>query len=137
MDPLSIIASGLTLLTAVAAVAEKIASLKSADKALQTVLEDLSDFRMLVQQVNILVDQYQAEIPEQQRSDLALLLERAKGRLGDLNDALQGATQDGGKGIMRAKKLQWTRRASHIAKLQEGLKDLKSTLSTLLNSIST
>jgi hypothetical protein len=56
MDPLSIIASGLTLLTAVAAVAETTASLKSADKALQTVLEDLSDFWMLVQQVNILVD---------------------------------------------------------------------------------
>jgi hypothetical protein len=136
MDPLSITVSALTLLTTVAAVVKKIQSLRSADEALRVVLEDLSDFRMLVEQTNVLAEKYKTEIAEQQRSDLASLLGRAEMKLLELDKIVESASQGGGKSILKAKKVEWARMTSKIAAIQESFKGIKFTLSTLLNTIS-
>ncbi|PMD29607.1 hypothetical protein L207DRAFT_538785 [Hyaloscypha variabilis F] len=137
MDPFSIRLSALTFLSTAAAVEQKVESLRDADKTLRAVLEELSDFQTLVQQVNILVDQYQAEIPEQQRADLTRLLGRARSKLEEIDVIVEGVTKKGGGGVVKAKKLQWVRRESKVAALQMGLNDLKLTLVILLNSITT
>ncbi|KAN0099901.1 hypothetical protein V8E51_013676 [Hyaloscypha variabilis] len=137
MDPFSIRLSVLTFLSTAAAVEQKVESLRHADQTLRAVLEELSDFQMLVQQANILVDQYQAEIPEQQRADLTRLLERARSKLEEIDIIVEGVTKKGGDGVVKAKKLQWARRESKVAALQMGLNDLKLTLVILLNSITT
>ncbi|KAE9364795.1 hypothetical protein N431DRAFT_489275 [Stipitochalara longipes BDJ] len=137
MDPSPIRLSSLTLLSTVAAAVKKIESLRDADKSLRAVLEDLSDFQMLVRQSNTLVDQDQAEIPEVQRANLARLLERAEAKLREWDGIVESVMQKGVEEVVKAKKLQWARRESKVAKLQMGINDLKLTLGILLNSIST
>jgi hypothetical protein len=137
MDPFSIRLSALTFLSTAAAVVQKVESLRDADRTLRAVLEELSDFQVLVQQAKILVDQYQAEIAEQQRVDLIRLLERAKSKLEEIDFIVEGVTKTGGDGVVKAKKLQWARQESKVAALQVGLNDLKLTLVILLNSITT
>jgi hypothetical protein len=136
MDPLSIIASSITLITAATAITKKLRSLSGTNDELLVVIDELSDFRSLLQQTKSLIDGNQASIPEDQLTGLSGLLERAKTKFAELDTIIQNHVRSGASGKIRASKVVWMKQRSQIAALRESLRSLKLSLNTLLNNMS-
>jgi hypothetical protein len=137
MDPLSIIVSTITLLTAVGSIAKKIKYIHNANDEILAVLDELSDFGTLLRQTKSLIEEHGTKMPKHQLSDLSALLEKAKTKLTELETkTYHSALRLQAYGKINLSRITWSREASHIAALQNNLKNITEKLSTLLSNIS-
>lgn len=137
MDPLSIIASSITLLTAVGTIVKTIKNVHNANDELLAIADELSDFERLLRQTRLLVEENGTKIPQGQLSDLSALLDKATAKFSELEMIVQHrVVKSGARGKIKASKIAWTREASRIATLQSSLKTITQKLSTLLTNMS-
>jgi hypothetical protein len=137
MDPLSIIASSITLLTVVGTIVKTIKNVHNANDELLAIVDELSDFERLLRQTRLLVEENGTKIPQDQLSDLSALVDKARAKFSELEMIVQHrVVKSKASGKIKASKTAWTREASHIATLQSSLKTITQKLSTLLSSMS-
>lgn len=137
MDPLSIIVSSITLLTAVGTIVKTIKNVHNANDELVAIADELSDFERLLRQTGLLVEENGTKIPQDQLSDLSALLDKARAKFSELEMIVQHrVVKSKVSGKMKASKVAWVREASHIATVQSSLKAITQKLSTLLTNMS-
>jgi hypothetical protein len=137
MDPLSIIVSSITLLTAVGTIVKTIKNVHNANNELLAIADELSDFERLLRQTRLLVEENGTKIPQDQLSDLSALLDKARAKFSELEMIVQDlVVKPQGSGKIKASKIAWAREASHIATIQSSLKATTQKLSTLLANMS-
>jgi hypothetical protein len=137
MDPLSIIVSSITLLTAAGTIAKTIKNIHNANDGLLAIVDELSDFERLLRQTKLLVEENGAKISQDQLSDLSALLDKARAKFSELEMIIQQrVVKSEANGEIKASKIAWIREASHITTLQSSLKSIAQKLSTLLTNMS-
>ena len=133
MDPLSIATSCLTLFAAAGTISNKLKCIKDAAEDLHNLVDELTDFQRLLRQTNELIDVHHAEIPDDQLSDLAAILERARKVFSEL-EAIQNRVVRFRPSVKPvASKIAWTMQSSRITALQNRLGGIKLSLSTVLS----
>jgi signal transduction histidine kinase len=137
MDPLSIIVSSITLLTAVGTIAKTIKNIHNANDGLLAIVDELSDFERLLRRAKLLVEENGAKIPQDQLSDLSALLDKAGAKFSELEMIVRHrVTKSEANGKIKASKIAWAKEASHMTTLQSSLKSIAQKLSTLLTNMS-
>jgi hypothetical protein len=134
MDPLSITVSALTLLSFLGSAVVKVKNMRDANKEVKSAVEDLSDFRVLVQQANNLVVEHAADMPESQIAMLSNLLKTSREKVEELDSIIQVLIQSAST-TFKASKIAGLRHKSKVTALRRGFGNMKLSLSTMLNSM--
>lgn len=135
MDPLSIIASAITLGAAVSATLEQVRTLHSADHELQAVINEVSDIRVVFSSLDETIQERQAyqRLSQDHLRGLLRLLESAKTTLTALDklikDRLIRASTVAGE--QKAARLSWLRQKSRVKFLQEELRSARTSISAI------
>ena len=137
MDPLSITASALTLLATIGVISTTIKRLRDSHTELLACLDELTDFRTLVEQSRSLTREHGESILSDQRRDLLAFLNRATEKVRDLDNILnQHVVRTDAKGKTRVSRLAWSTHESRIKAILDNLRSIKISLGTLLTSMS-
>ena len=135
MDPLSIIASAITLSAAVSTTLEQLRTLQSADHELQAITNEVSDIRVIFSFIEETIKQRQAyqQLSQDHLSTLLRLLESSKATLTVLDklvkDRLIRASTLSGE--PKAARLSWLRLKNRIKSLQEELRSARTSISAI------
>ncbi|MCJ1385550.1 hypothetical protein MMC17_008673 [Xylographa soralifera] len=139
MDPLSLTASILAVLTAAGTVAnglKKLRSLKHAPDEFVTLTTEVSDLQLVLEEVNDAI-RAQGEHGERLSTNLAKLLLRAKTTLVKLNKIIQKRltrTQTSNINELKVARLAWIIKRPVVRALQEELQGIRLNLTTALTS---
>ncbi|MCJ1402645.1 hypothetical protein MMC11_005865 [Xylographa trunciseda] len=139
MDPLSLTASILAVLTAAGTVAsglKKLQSLKHASDDFLALMTEVSDLQLVLESVNDAI-RAQGESGRHLSTSLAKLLLRAKTTLIKLNKIIQKRltkTQTTSQNELKVARLAWIIKRSAVRILQEELRDIRLNLTTALAS---
>lgn len=139
MDPLSLTASLIAVVTAAGAVANglgKIKNLKDAPAELLMLMTEVSDLQVVLEEVNEVV-RVQIRNDDRLPLSLAQILLRAKNTLLKLNKLIQGPltqSQRSAAGESKVARLVWIRERSNVKSLQEEVRNIKLNLTTVLSS---
>jgi hypothetical protein len=114
MDPLSIIVSSITSLTAVGTTAKTIKNLHNANDKLLAIVDELSGFERLLRQTKSLVEENGMKIPQDQLSNLSALLDKAGAKFSELEMIVQHrVVKSKTSGKSKTSKLARARETSH------------------------
>ena len=135
MDPLSILASVITLGAAVSATLEQLRTLHSADHELQAIINEVSDIRVVFSFIDETIKERQAyqQLSQDHLYGLLRLLESSKATLTVLDtlvkDRLIRASTLGGN--PKAARLSWLRQKNKVKSLLEELRSARTSISAI------
>lgn len=133
MDPLSITASTLTLITAAAAVVNILKSIKDSDEDLVNLLDDVTDFQQAVRGIQLLIHTHHNTLSGDDLSNLSKLLEQMEAKIAALQSIFETCTVRSERdGKWKASKIAWMKRKREISTLRSGLGQLTRRLNTFL-----
>ena len=135
MDPLSIIASVISLSAAVSKTLEQLRALHSANHELRAIINEVSDIRVVFSFIEETINQRQAyqRLSQDHLCGLLRLLESSKSTLTVLDtlvkDRLIRASTLGGD--PKAARLSWIRLKNRVKSLQEELRSARTSISAI------
>ena len=135
MDPLSIIASVISLSSAVSKTLEQLRALHSANHELRAIINEVSDIRVVFSFIEETINQRQAyqRLSQDHLCSLLRLLESSKSTLTVLDtlvkDRLIRASTLGGD--PKAARLSWLRLKNRVKSLQEELRSARTSISAI------
>lgn len=137
MDPLSIVASTITIASVAAALVkslEKLIRLRGASSELLSLMNDVTDLNAVLQEFGTCVkdDQKRLTLSLDYQADL---LQRGKNTLLELDSIVHYELIKPGPGEIRVSHKNWLRKCSSIKRLQEDIKDIKINLLLVSGSI--
>jgi hypothetical protein len=133
MDPLSITASSLTLITAAAAVLKILKSIKDTNKGLITLLNDVTDFQRIVRGIQRLTRTHRTTLSDDDLSDLSELLKQAETKIAALQSIVETCTvRSEPDGKWKASKIAWMKRKQETSTLRSDLSQLTQSLNSFL-----
>ena len=132
MDPLSILASAITLSAGVSAALEQLRTLQSADHELQAIINEVSDIRVVFSFIEETIKERQAyqRLSQDCLPDLLTLLEDSKATLTELDTLVRSRLirTSNSSGEFKAARLSWLRQRNKVKRL---LKELRSTRTSI------
>lgn len=136
MDPLSVIASSLTVLGAVRAAISTIGSIRNANLSLKIVIEELTNFETVMRHATETLCTYRGSLSRHQWAAVAALLEHAKSLIHELQNVIDELVRKKLNGIHRLhSKIGWVMNAQDIEGLKKRLGYMNANFSVLMNAI--
>ena len=135
MDPLSVIASALTISTAISLSLQQLQALYSADHEFQAIAKELSEIRLVYTSLGESIEERyaQRQLSPIRLQGLSTLLESSKDTLAALDSLIKGRlirtkTPDGEPKVVR---LAWIRQRNKVKALLEELKSTRMSVTAL------
>lgn len=140
MDPLSVIASTITIAGAVSASLDQIKAFYDAGNELHALMNEISELRIILSEVEsaTIERQSQKTLPQRSVNIICLLMTGAKDKLQQLDTMIRERltkVHSSSSGVQVAK-LAWLRQKSKVKKLQEQLKEFRLSLSSVWGAAS-
>ena len=136
-DPLSLTASIIAVIGAVEVVAKtlkKISSIRNAPNELLALVNEISDFRIILSDVENHNVKNTESVPQQQLQHMSILLNRAKDQLLQLDELVQNRLIKPNSTLANVKvsRLNWSKASGTIEEFRKRLKDVRMNLIALL-----
>ena len=135
MDPLSILASAITLSAAVSATVEQLRALHSADHELQAIVNEVSDIQVVFNCIEETIQERQAygQLPQDRLRGLSTLLLSSKTTLTALDALIKDRLIRAYKadGELKAARLSWLRQRNKVKGLLEELRSTRINITAM------
>lgn len=137
MDPLSIIASSLTIFGAASVILSTLNKFQAADSALRDMVDELRNFETILCHTSDTICTYRAYLTVEQWTAVAGLLEHARGLTQELETLMQKlvVAQTQSTRLSVRNRITWTLKSSDTERLKKRLGDLNLNLGALVNAI--
>ena len=141
MDPLSILASAITLSAAVSATVEQLRALHSADHELQAIVNEVSDIQVVFNCIEETIQERQAygRLPQDRLRGLSTLLLSSKTTLTALDSLIKDRLIRAYKadGEPKAARLSWLRQRNRVKALLEELRSTRINITAIWGASNT